>query len=149
MARKLKLQPGDSVSFVVQTPQGAVNSTDAVVCGVFRKGAPWHDNAFYLPLASAQALFDWPGDATAVRVMLKSSDASALDRARTALEDVVRRHAPPAVEGTRVRVESHRQAGRFFFSIVQANQTALVVNPGVARLAFFVTSVNVPSRLLR
>ncbi len=145
MARKLKLQPGDSVSFVVQTPQGAVNSTDAVVCGVFRKGAPWHDNAFYLPLSSAQALFDWPGDATAVRVMLESSDASALERARTVLEEVVRRHAPPAVEGTRVRVESHRQAGRFFFSIVQANQTALVV---LSSFLFAAAAVGVVNSML-
>ena len=27
---------------------------DAVVCGVFQKGAPWHDSTFYIPLAAAQ-----------------------------------------------------------------------------------------------
>jgi putative ABC transport system permease protein len=145
MARKLRLQPGDGVSFVVQTPQGAVNSADAVVCGVFRKGAPWHDNAFYVPLASAQALFDWPGDATAVRVLLEDASGGALERARAAVEDVVRRHAPAAVEGTLVRVETHRQAGRFFFAIVQAQQAALLV---LSSFLFAAAAVGVVNSML-
>ena len=142
MARKLRLQPGDSVSFVVQTPQGAVNSGDGVVCGVFRKGAPWHENAFYVPLAAAQALMDWPGDATSVRVLLARSGEGALFEAQAAISALVARTAPPAVAGTRVRVETHRQAGRFFFSIIQANQTALVVLSSFLFLAAAVGVVN-------
>jgi len=142
MARKLRLQPGDSVSFVVQTPQGAVNSGDGVVCGVFRKGAPWHENAFYVPLAAAQALMDWPGDATSVRVLLARSGEGALFEAQAAISALVARSAPPAVAGTRVRVETHRQAGRFFFSIIQANQTALVVLSSFLFLAAAVGVVN-------
>jgi putative ABC transport system permease protein len=145
LARKLRLQLGDSLSFVVQTPQGSINSADAVVSGIFHKGAPWHDNAVYLPLAAAQSLLDWPGDATAVRVMLAEGSERALERARAAVEDVVRRHAPPAVEGTRVRVESHRQAGRFFFSIVQANQTALLV---LSSFLFAAAAVGVVNSML-
>lgn len=145
MARKLRLQPGDSVSLVVQTPQGAVNSADAVVSGVFHKGAPWHDNAFYLPLASAQSLLDWPGDATSVRIQLAGSSASALEPARAAVEQVVARHARAAPEGTRVRVETHRQAGRFFFSIIQANQTALLV---LSTFLFAAAAVGVVNSML-
>ena len=55
VARKLRLTVGDSVSFVIQTPQGAVNSVDAVVCGIFRKSAPWYDSTFYVPLAALDA----------------------------------------------------------------------------------------------
>jgi putative ABC transport system permease protein len=145
MARKLRLALGDSLSFVVQTPQGSINSADAVVSGIFHKGAPWHDNAVYVPLAAAQALLDWPGDATAVRVMLEDGDQRAVERARAAVEGVVRRHAPPAVQGTRVRVESHRQAGRFFFSIVQANQTALLV---LSSFLFAAAAVGVVNSML-
>jgi len=143
MATKLRLQTGDSVSFVVQTPQGAVNSGDAVVCGVFRKGAPWHENAFYVPLSAAQALLDWPGDATSVRVLLaRGGSERALRDAQAALSALVARRAPAPVAGTRVRVETHRQAGRFFFSIIQANQTALVVLSAFLFLAAAVGVVN-------
>lgn len=145
MATKLRLQPGDSVSFVVQTPQGAVNSSDGVVCGVFRKGAPWHENAFYVPLGAAQALLDWPGDATSVRVLLARTSERALQEAQAALTAIVQKSAPPAVAGTRVRVETHRQAGRFFFSIIQANQTALVV---LSTFLFLAAAVGVVNSML-
>jgi putative ABC transport system permease protein len=145
MATKLRLQPGDSVSFVVQTPQGAVNSSDGVVCGVVRKGAPWHENAFYVPLGAAQALLDWPGDATSVRVLLAHTSERALQDAQAALTAIVQKSAPPAVAGTRVRVETHRQAGRFFFSIIQANQTALVV---LSTFLFLAAAVGVVNSML-
>jgi putative ABC transport system permease protein len=145
MAVKLRLQPGDSVSFLVQTPEGMLNSLDAVVCGVFRKGAPWHDNAFYLPLSSVQELFAWPGDATAVRVLLGGGSTGELERARAAVASVVGAHAAPPVSGTRIGVETHRQAGRFFFSIIQANQTALVV---LSAFLFAAAAVGVVNSML-
>ena len=130
MARKLRLRSGDGVSFVVQTPEGMLNTIDAVVCGVFRKGAPWHDNAFYVPLASAQALFDWPGDATQ-RASVLLGEGARRRRAGTRPGRRGRDRAPArsaaraghAASGSR----AFDQAGRFFFSIIQANQTALVV----------------------
>jgi putative ABC transport system permease protein len=104
-ARKLRVGVGDSVSFVVQTPQGAVNSLDATVCGVFRKGAPWYDNAFYVTLGAAQSLVDWPGGATNVKVLLDR--AGSLPSARRAVEAAVAAADPgPLPEGARVRVES-------------------------------------------
>jgi len=140
-ARKLRVGVGDSVSFVVQTPQGAVNSLDATVCGVFRKGAPWYDNAFYVTLGAAQSLVDWPGGATNVKVLLDR--AGSLPGARRAVEAAVAAAAPgPLPEGTRVRVESWTEAGRFSWAIIQANQSALVMLSGFLFAAAGVGVVN-------
>jgi putative ABC transport system permease protein len=140
-ARKLRVGVGDAVSFIVQTPQGAVNSLDATVCGVFRKGAPWYDNAFYVTLGAAQALVDWPGGATNVKVLLE--DGRALPRARAAVEASVYAARPgPLAKGTRVRVESYTEAGRFSWAIIQANQAALVMLSGFLFAAAGVGVVN-------
>jgi putative ABC transport system permease protein len=140
-ARKLKLGVGDAVSFVVQTPQGAVNSLDATVCGIFRKGAPWYDNAFYVTLGAAQSLVDWPGGATNVKVLLE--DAGALSRAREAVVASVAAARPgPLAKGTRARVESYAEAGRFSWAIIQANQAALVMLSGFLFAAAGVGVVN-------
>lgn len=128
VARKLRLSVGDTVSFVVQTTQGAVNSLDFVVCGTFKKGAPWYDNAFYIPLASAQSLYDWQGGATNVKVMLADGSRRGARRARAALEAILARGSFPGLaQGRRVRVETFDEAGRFSFSIIQANESALSV----------------------
>lgn len=142
-ARKLRVGVGDAVSFVVQTPQGAVNSLDATVCGVFRKGAPWYDNAFYVTLAAAQALVDWPGGATNVKVLLQDDSPRSLARARRAVETVVAAADPrPLPKSTRVRVESYTEAGRFSWAIIQANQAALVMLSGFLFAAAGVGVVN-------
>ena len=142
-ARKLRVGVGDSVSFVVQTPQGAVNSLDATVCGVFRKGAPWYDNAFYVTLGAAQTLVDWPGGATNVKVLLGDGAPRAIARARRAVETVVAAAAPsPLPKATRVTVESYAEAGRFSWAIIQANQAALVMLSGFLFAAAGVGVVN-------
>jgi putative ABC transport system permease protein len=140
-ARKLKLAVGDAVSFVVQTPQGAVNSLDATVCGIFRKGAPWYDNAFYVTLGAAQSLVDWPGGATNLKVLLE--DAGALSRARAAVVATLAAARPgPLAPKTRARVESYTEAGRFSWAIIQANQAALVMLSGFLFAAAGVGVVN-------
>jgi putative ABC transport system permease protein len=141
VARKLRLAVGDSVSFVIQTPHGAVNSVDAVVCGVFRKSAPWYDGTFYVPLAAAQALFDRPGAATNIKMTLADGGSAAARRARPAIEAIVGR--PQGLDtGERARVETFEEAGRFSFSIIQANETALAVLSGFLFLAAAVGIVN-------
>lgn len=126
MARKLRLSVGDTVSFVVQTAQGAVNSLDAVVVGVFKKGAPWYDNSFYIPLEAAQSLFDWKGGATNIKITLADGSPAGARRARAAVQALV--GSPPGLAGnTRARVETFDEAGRFSFSIIQANGTALAI----------------------
>jgi putative ABC transport system permease protein len=142
-ARKLRLGVGDSLSFVVQTPEGAVNSLDATVCGTFRKGAPWYDNAFYVTLPAAQRLLDWPGGATNVKVLLADGSPRALARGRRAVEAAVAAADPkPLAKGARVRVESYTEAGRFSWAIIQANQAALVMLSGFLFAAAGVGVVN-------
>lgn len=144
MARKLRIGVGDSVSFVVQTPQGAVNSLDAVVCGVFRKGAPWQENTFYVSLAAAQSLFDWPGDATNVKITLADGSAAGARRARPFVQRIAAAGAPPAPK-TGLRVETYEEAGRFSFSIIQANQTALAI---LSSFLFAAAAVGIVNALL-
>jgi putative ABC transport system permease protein len=125
MAKKLRLGVGDAVAFVIQTPQGAINSHDAIVCGVFAKDAPWYDNTFYVPLGAAQALLDWPGGATNVKITLADPSLKAARAAVPGVERVVAEMDVAAAAGTRVRVEPRDRAGRFSYSIIEANQTAL------------------------
>jgi ABC-type lipoprotein release transport system permease subunit len=142
-ARKLRVGVGDSLSFVVQTPQGAVNSLDATVCGVFRKGAPWYDNAFYITLGAAQTLMDWPGGATNVKVLLDDVSTRSLNQGRRAVEAAVAAADPkPLPRNARVRVESYTEAGRFSWAIIQANQAALVMLSGFLFAAAGVGVVN-------
>jgi putative ABC transport system permease protein len=142
-ARKLRVGVGDAVSFVVQTPQGAVNSLDGTVCGTFRKGAPWYDNAFYVTLEAAQSLVDWPAGATNVKVILEAGSPRALSLGRAAVEASIAAVRPgPLAKGTRVRVESYAEAGRFSWAIIQANQAALVMLSGFLFAAAGVGVVN-------
>lgn len=127
LARKLRLAPGDSMSFVVQTPEGAVNSVDGVVCGVFAKGAPWFDNAVYVPLAAAQVLYGWEGGATNVKVMLEDGSVGSARRARPGIQAIVAAAGLRPAPKTVVRVETYDEAGRFSFAIIQANATALLI----------------------
>jgi putative ABC transport system permease protein len=143
MARKLRLGVGDSVSFVIQTPQGAVNSHDAIVCGVFAKSAPWYDNTFFVPLAAAQALLDWPGAATNVKVSLRDASLAAARAAAPQLESIVAGMGlAPGETDQRIRVEPRDKAGRFSYSIIEANQTALAILSGFLFAAAAVGIVN-------
>jgi putative ABC transport system permease protein len=141
VARKLRLAVGDDVSFVVQTPKGGLNSMDAVVCGIFKKNAPWYDGTFYVTLPAAQALFDGEGAGTNVKILLRDGSTSGARRARDAVARIV--GAPPGVpKGNRVRVETFEEAGRFSFSVIQANQAALTILSGFLFLAAGVGIVN-------
>ena len=141
VARKLRLAVGDSVSFVVQTPKGGLNSMDAVVCGVFAKNAPWYDGTFYVTLAAAQALFDGPGAATNVKLTLRDGSPAGARRVRGAVAALAGQ--PPGLPpGTRLRVETCDEAGRFSFSIIQANQAALAILSSFLFLAAGVGIVN-------
>jgi putative ABC transport system permease protein len=141
VARKLRLQLGDGLSLVIQTPRGAVNSMDGVVCGIFRKGAPWYDNAFLVSLPAAQRLFDAPGAATNVKVFLADGTLRAARQARGAVARIV--GAPEGLApGLAVRVETMAEAGRFSFSVIQANESALTVVFGFLFLAAATGVVN-------
>jgi putative ABC transport system permease protein len=139
VAHKLKVAPGDAVTLVVETPRGAVNSMDGVVCGVFKKDAPWYDNTFYISLRAAQSLYDGVGEATNVKILL--ADPSRRGAVRPLVEELLRRQGPPPA-GTHYRVETLEEAGRFSFSIIQANESGLAVLSTFLFLAAAVGIVN-------
>lgn len=57
LAQSLRVAPGDSLTLLATTTQGALNAIDVTVSGVFTVGVPEIDKRFaYLDLASAQAL---------------------------------------------------------------------------------------------
>ena len=120
VAKILRLSVGDSVSLLIQTPEGAMNSLDAVVCGIFRKGAPWYDNTFFVPLSAARKLEDSPEGVTNIKLRLSGS-RGALESARTEIGTLV----SGLSRGT--SVESAEEAGRFSFSIIQANEASLAI----------------------
>ena len=120
VSRMLRLSVGDSVSLLIQTSEGAMNSLDATVCGIFRKGAPWYDNTFFVPLESAQKLADSRGAITNIKLRAMGSQ-SALQKTRAELASILPRISPGA------SVESAQEAGRFSFSIIQANEASLAV----------------------
>jgi putative ABC transport system permease protein len=120
VAKVLKLSVGDSVSLLIQTSEGAMNSLDAVVCGIFRKGAPWYDNTFFVPLEAAQRLADAPGGMTNIKLRAAGSD-----RFQTQTREKLRELTTGLSPGA--SVETAREAGRFSFSIIQANEASLTI----------------------
>ena len=138
VAKILRLSVGDSVSLLAQTPQGAMNSLDAVVCGIFRKGAPWYDNTFFVSLSAARKLEDSPAGVTNIKVRTRGSRTE-LQATRAALRGVVSGLSP----GT--SVESAEEAGRFSFSIIQANEASLTI---LSIFLFAAASVGIVNAML-
>jgi putative ABC transport system permease protein len=138
VARILRLSVGDSVSLLIQTPQGAMNSLDAVVCGVFRKGAPWYDNTFFIPLEAARKLEDSAEAVTNIKIRVKGSHRS-LERIRAALNGWIPSISPGAA------VESVEEAGRFSYSIIQANEASLAI---LSIFLFLAASVGIVNAML-
>lgn len=138
VARILRLGVGDSVSVLIQTPEGAMNSVDAIVCGIFKKGAPWYDNTFFVPLEAAQKLQDSPLGMTNIKVRAKGS-GPALESARAVLRAMVSTTSP----GT--SVETAQEAGRFSFSIIQANEASLTI---LSIFLFAAASVGIVNSML-
>jgi putative ABC transport system permease protein len=144
LARKLRLSVGDSVSFVVQTAQGAVNSLDVTVCGIFDKGAPWYDNTAYVSLGAAQSLVDKAGAATNVKILLRSQSRASRERVRGLVQSLLASVPSPAA-GQALRAETVAQAGRFSFAIIEANQSAINV---LSTFLFLAAAVGVVNAML-
>ena len=138
VSRLLRLSVGDSVSLLIQTPQGATNSLDAAVSGIFRKGAPWYDNTFFVPLEAAQKLADTSGAVSNIKLKMNRSKAS-IRQAREELASVVARLSPQA------SLETAEEAGRFSFSIIQANEASLAI---LSVFLFAAASVGIVNAML-
>jgi ABC-type lipoprotein release transport system permease subunit len=144
LARQLRVGVGDSFAVVIQTAAGALNTLDFNVCGTFRRGAPWHDTTLYVAWPAAQRLFDMPAAATQIKLLLADGSLASARRAQAALRPLIVRPAGLAPDLV-VHVETFEQAGRFAFSIVQANAAALFV---LAAFLFTAAAVGVVNAML-
>ncbi|MBA2689171.1 MAG: ABC transporter permease [Burkholderiales bacterium] len=85
VAKALGLKPGDQATLLLNTQQGALNSLEFEVAGIFRSFAKdYDDRTVRIPLAAAKELLDTKG-INALVVLLQSRDAT--DQARAALRD--------------------------------------------------------------
>ena len=77
LAATLKLKPGDPVTVVASTLDGAMNTGDFTVTGVFRSfSKDYDDRAVRLPLAAAQELLS-TADANLIVVLLERTEQTA------------------------------------------------------------------------
>lgn len=82
LANALKLKPGDVATLVINTPDGALNSLEFVVIGVFQTFSNDYDaRAVRIPLAAAQELLATTGINTLVLSLAETRDTE-----RVALE---------------------------------------------------------------
>jgi putative ABC transport system permease protein len=76
VAKALKLAVGDRMNLVVSTAEGATNTLDFDVAGIFRSLSKEYDaRAVRIPLKAAQELTD-TGGVTSIVVLLKDTDAT-------------------------------------------------------------------------
>jgi putative ABC transport system permease protein len=84
LAALLGLKDGDDASLLVSTLHGQANAADATVINTYGTGnAGLEDKAMFVPLAMAQSLYDAPGRADRLTVLLP--DISRTDSARAQL----------------------------------------------------------------
>ena len=77
LAQALKLAPGDWATLVLNTPEGALNSMEFQVVGVFQTFAKEYDaRAIRIPLAAAQALLATSGINTLVVLLDQTGDTA-------------------------------------------------------------------------
>ena len=78
VAQALKLAPGDRVVLLANTPEGALNTVDLDVVGIFRSFSREFDaRAVRVPLATAQDLLATPGANTLVVALHQTRDTVA------------------------------------------------------------------------
>jgi putative ABC transport system permease protein len=86
LARALNLKIGDNVALLVTTREGALNSLDFEVAGIFRSfSKEYDDRALRMPLASAQELLDTPSVHSLVIDLDDTSNTEEVARAVAAL----------------------------------------------------------------
>jgi putative ABC transport system permease protein len=81
VARSLELKPGDQASLVVSTADGAMNTLEFDVVGVFQTFSKDYDaRAVRIPLAAAQELLDIPGANVLVVSLKRTKDTARVQR---------------------------------------------------------------------
>lgn len=77
LAQALKLAPGDWATLVLNTPEGALNSMEFQVVGIFQTFSKEYDaRAIRIPLAAAQALLSTGGVNTLVVLLDRTGDTA-------------------------------------------------------------------------
>jgi putative ABC transport system permease protein len=87
VARSLKLKPGDTLTLLATTPDGAMNSLEFTVVGIFQSfSRDYDDRALRIPLAAAQELLLTAGAHAVVLSLAETSQTDAVaQRLRAAL----------------------------------------------------------------
>ena len=108
VAQALKLQPGDFVTLLLNTPEGALNSLEFEVVGAFQSfSADYDARAVSIPLAAAQELLGTQG----ANSLVVSLDNTALtDSAATAIE--------LALQGSGFEVKTWKSLNAFYENTV-------------------------------
>ena len=79
LAQALGIKPGDRVTLLVNTAEGALNSLDFEVVGIFQSFSKDYDaRAVRIPLASAQELLATPGANTLIVSLKRTQDTAAV-----------------------------------------------------------------------
>jgi putative ABC transport system permease protein len=79
LAHSLKLKPGDWATLVISTPDGALNSQEFQIVGIFQTFSKDYDaRAVRIPLAAAQDLLATPGVNTLVVALQRTRDTDAI-----------------------------------------------------------------------
>ncbi|HLU76542.1 MAG TPA: ABC transporter permease [Burkholderiales bacterium] len=104
VAQTLDLAPGDPVTLVVSTPDGAMNTLDFNVSGVFRSFSRDYDaRAIRLPLGAAQDLLATPGVSVVVVALHRTEDTESVSG-----------HVGDAVRDAGLAVRDWRQLNDFY-----------------------------------
>lgn len=81
IAKALNLKPGDRVSLLVNTPEGALNTMELEIVGVFQSFSKDYDARFIrLPLAAAQELLGSNGINSLVISLKQTSDTESVSK---------------------------------------------------------------------
>lgn len=124
LARALKLAPGDWVTLVLNTPDGALNSMEFQVVGVFQTFSKEYDaRAIRIPLTAAQELMTIQGVNTLVVLLNQTRDT---DKVAAALR------ANPLLAG--MHVKNWRDLNEFYAQTVEMYDAQF----GVLRLIILV-----------
>lgn len=112
-AAKLKVGLNDTLTLLIQTPDGSSNALDFTVKGIFKKTAPWAEGYSYIKIADACQLMMLQQGASQFNVMLNDPNV-----AKTKAADLRERLS----DKFQLDIKDWRAAGGFFFGSVIANQ---------------------------
>lgn len=132
LADALRLRPGDALTVLTNTPDGALNTQDFTVTGIFQSFSKDFDaRAIRIPLHAAQELLASEGSNLLV-VTLKNTDDTAL----------VMEQLPKVLKGSDTEASSWRQLSDFYDKSVDMYQRQFGVLQGIILIMVFLSVAN-------